>query len=96
MFDAKKYFYLIFMFSFLTASLSFHLWAEEGSKETTPDREKVEEQQEKVPAQDQPRITFDSTKYDAGEVWEGDIVSHAFIVKNTGTAQLNILTVRPG
>ena len=61
-----------------------------GTKiETVSDRKSV-------PAENQPRISFDSISYDAGEVWEGDVVSHTFTVKNTGTAQLNIAKVKPG
>jgi len=44
----------------------------------------------------QPAIVIEERQYDAGEVWEGDIVSHSFIVKNTGKAELNISNVKPG
>lgn len=86
---ARNYFYLVMMICFLMASLPFQVWAEEGSK-------KVDGHQEQDSAQNQPRISFDSTSYDAGEVWEGDEVSHTFTVKNTGTAQLDISKVRTG
>lgn len=97
MFGAKKYLYLITGLSFLTTSFSLHLWAEEGLKKVRSlELAKAESQQEQSSAQAQPQISFDSTSYNAGEVWEGDEVSHTFIVKNTGTAQLNISRVRPG
>lgn len=96
MFGAKKYLYLIALLCFLAISFSFHSWAEKRSKEGVPDRERPENQQEQAPVQDQPRISFDAIKYDAGEVWEGEEVAHTFIVKNTGTAQLDIKNVRAG
>ena len=86
---ARDYVYQVILICFLMTPLSFQTWAEEGSK-------KADGQQEQALEQNQPRISFDSTSYDAGEVWEGDEVSHAFTVKNTGTAQLDISRVRTG
>ena len=97
MFDVRKCVYLVVMFCFLIVPLSFQVWAEEELKKiATSERQKAENQQEQAPAQNQPQISFDNTKYNAGEVWEGEEVSHTFIVKNTGTAQLNINKVRAG
>ena len=86
---ARDYFYLVVLICFLMAPLSFQAWAEEGSK-------KADGQQGQASAQNQPRISFDSTSYDAGEVWEGDEVSHTFTVKNTGTVELAISRVKTG
>jgi hypothetical protein len=44
----------------------------------------------------QPHITIDAPDYDAGEVWENEDIVHAFIVRNTGTAQLDITNVKAG
>mgnify|MGYP001104455424 FL=1 len=44
----------------------------------------------------QPHITIDAPEYDAGEVWENEDIVHAFIVRNTGTAQLDITNVKAG
>lgn len=97
MFNARKYIYLMVVFSFLITSFPLHLWAEEGSRKIKSlDLQKTESQQEKALAQNQPRISFDDTRYDAGEVWEGEKVFHTFTVKNTGTAQLNIKKVKGG
>ena len=96
MFDAKKILYLIVVLCFLTISLPLRLWTKEGAKDRASDQQKAESQQEQAPTRDNPKISFDSHHYDAGEVWEGDEVSHTFTVKNTGTAQLNISKVRPG
>ncbi len=94
MFTVKKHFHLIVMLCFLTISLSFqYLWAKETLKNKT-DKQRAEEKQEKAPGQKQPKISFDSIKYDAGEVYEGDVIIHAFSVQNTGTAQLNIKKVK--
>ena len=82
MFAAKKYFYLMGVCCFLLASSSLHLWAKEGSK-VSSEQQKAEGRQEQAPAQNQPQISIDAVDYDAGEVWEGDTVSHSFIVKNT-------------
>ena len=86
---ARDYFYLVVLICFLMAPLSFQAWAEGGSK-------KADGQQGQASAQNQPRISFDSTSYDAGEVWEGDEVSHTFTVKNTGTVELDIKKVKTG
>ena len=80
MFSKKKCFYSIVAISFLATSLPFYYLWAE----------------EKASAQAQPQISFDATSYDAGEVWEGDNVSHTFIVKNTGKVQLDITKVKPG
>lgn len=52
--------------------------------------------EEKASAQAEPQISFESTHYDAGEIWEGKEVIHTFTIKNTGTAQLTIEKVKPG
>jgi hypothetical protein len=66
-------------------------------KVTVQPKNKAEAKQEKAPATGkQPAISFDANQFDAGEVWEGDIVTHSFIVKNTGTGELNIYNVKPG
>lgn len=44
----------------------------------------------------QPSLVIEQNLFDAGEVWEGDIVTHSFIVKNTGKGELNISNVKPG
>ena len=43
-----------------------------------------------------PIAEIPSPRYDAGTHWEGDIVTHAFEVKNTGSGELRILHVKPG
>ena len=45
---------------------------------------------------DQPHLVIESPKHDVGDVWEGEDIIHSFIVKNTGTAQLDIKNVKAG
>ena len=37
-----------------------------------------------------------SPRHDAGTHWEGEIVTHVFEVKNSGSSELRILNVKPG
>ena len=91
-----KYFGLLIIAFFLGISLSFSpLRAKEGMIKATVKKKPVENPQVQS-SEEQPTISFDTTTYDAGEVWEGDTVSHSFSVKNTGTAVLNIKNVKPG
>lgn len=97
MFSRRICFYAIIVLSFLATSLPLrYLWAEESPKMKVSDQQKAEGQKENLPTKNQPQISFDATRYDAGEVWEGDKTSHTFTVKNTGTAQLNIEKVKAG
>jgi len=43
-----------------------------------------------------PVVEITSPRHDAGTHWEGDIVTHGFEVKNTGSSELKILNVKPG
>ncbi len=52
--------------------------------------------QNKAAGGPQPHITIDAPEYDAGEVWENEDIVHAFTVRNTGTAQLDITNVKAG
>ena len=87
---------IIMMLSFLATSLLFSsVNAKEPMIKATVKKKPVESTPEQLSG-DQPTISFDATTFDAGEVWEGDTVSHSFTVKNTGTAVLNINNVKPG
>jgi len=43
-----------------------------------------------------PVLDIPSPRYDAGTHWEGEVVSHTYQVKNTGSEELRILSVKPG
>jgi hypothetical protein len=43
-----------------------------------------------------PRLEIRETSFDFKEAFEGEKVSHDFMVKNTGNAVLNITKVSPG
>jgi len=92
------YFSILIIACFLATSLSFRsLRAEEGIiKEVTVQKKTTESTQSQSSKKNQPSISFDATTFDAGEVWEGDTVTHSFTVKNTGTGELTIKSVKPG
>jgi len=48
------------------------------------------------PATAKPILDIPSPRYDAGTHWEGEVVSHTYQVKNTGSEELRILSVKPG
>jgi hypothetical protein len=87
----------IFVFCFLAASSSFHhSQAGEASIDHIREVQQNKRIQETTSAHNYPHISFDSPQYDAGEVYEGAVIAHDFIVKNTGTALLDITDVKPG
>jgi hypothetical protein len=43
-----------------------------------------------------PTLEIPSPRHDAGTHWEGEVVSHTYQVKNTGSEELRILSVKPG
>ena len=96
MFDVRKYVCLTLVVCFLSGLVTFRVWAEETVKQGAATRTKSKLQQEQASSAENPRISFDAITYDAGELWEGDVVSHDFIVKNTGTSELAIKSVKPG
>jgi hypothetical protein len=44
--------------------------------------------------EDGPRIQFQETDHDFGEVWQGERVEHAFVFENVGSSTLEIINVR--
>ena len=86
MLNVKKCIHLCIVVLLATALFPLNsLWAEEKAEKSTAAGE-----------QDQPHISLDSTRFDAGEVDEGAVIVHGFTVKNTGTAPLNIEKVKAG
>jgi hypothetical protein len=56
----------------------------------------VNPSQETAAPQEAPAIQIAEDNFDFGEAIEGEEVSHAYQVKNTGAATLHISQVRPG
>ena len=50
----------------------------------------------KVLAQPKPKIVVDSLLHNYGDVIRGEKVSHAFVIKNQGKANLIIKDAKPG
>jgi len=48
------------------------------------------------PGAAKPTLDIPSPRHDAGTHWEGEVVSHTYQVKNTGSEELQILSVKPG
>lgn len=44
----------------------------------------------------EPVVEIPAPRYDAGTHWQGEAVTHAFEVKNSGNGELKILSVKPG
>ena len=49
-----------------------------------------------APAGASPKISVELASHDFGLVWAGDTLRHAFTLRNTGTAPLQISNVKPG
>jgi hypothetical protein len=43
-----------------------------------------------------PVLEIPAPRHDAGTHWEGEVVSHTYQVKNTGSDVLRVLSVKPG
>jgi hypothetical protein len=67
-------------------------------KENTPSEsiQKKEEGADKGETRAVPDMVLKNNEYDVGEVYEGDPVAHAFIIKNRGKGDLVIQSVKPG
>jgi len=72
-----------------------NLWAEKESKKGLSPQQKDTHQQKEGYTENQPTLSLDYSQYDAGVVYEGDEILHTFIIKNVGTAVLNINKVSP-
>jgi hypothetical protein len=93
----KKCSCFIFVCCFLSVVPSFHSWVAVGTAhETSAGLRTSNDDTMNGTAENDPHIAFDAAQFDVGEVFEGAVVSHDFIVKNTGTAQLQISDVKPG
>ena len=97
MLRVKKGFYLIAVLYFLTGSFSMGVYAGESSEKRVKNNHTVKtDGQGHTPDEKQPRVAFDSTTFDAGEVWQGSEVTHDFTVRNIGNAALTITRLKSG
>jgi len=81
----KKYVFILSLCFLIAALFPSYTGAQEAEStpgDTSPDKV--------------PRLAIDAAKFDAGAVYEGQTVVHAFTVKNTGTAELSIKDVKAG
>jgi hypothetical protein len=79
-----------------TPNLKSPSFTVKGSNITPVKPESVEKQSGQTASGNQPRIAIDSASYNIGEIWEGEDIIHSFVLKNTGTAQLDIKNVKAG
>jgi len=43
-----------------------------------------------------PKLTVDQETFDAGTIYKSDKLEHAFVIKNAGNSDLNIVSATPG
>jgi len=43
-----------------------------------------------------PKMAVDQETFDAGTIYKSEKLEHAFVIKNTGNSDLNILSATPG
>ncbi len=67
-----------------------------GANITPVEQESGNKQSDKSTTGDQPHLSIDPSSHNVGEIWEGEDIIHSFIVKNTGTATLDIKNVKAG
>lgn len=69
----------------ISAQINMHVG---GKKQSTDD--------DTAESTDAPQMVIEQPVFEAGEVWQGEIVSHDFIIKNKGKGPLKILKAKPG
>ena len=67
-----------------------------SAQQTVFDKPASETSQNASQASQLPRLQIDETSFDFGTVDEGEIVRHAFKVRNLGSGELQIARVNPG
>ena len=86
----KSIFFFLILFSIITACADKNINDQlPGSIVNNPASAKGG-----APEGNYPILSFDSTEFDFGSLKEGDVVSHTFKFKNTGTSNLVITDVR--
>jgi hypothetical protein len=77
------------------AELESRLADLEGKKSATPSANPTVTTPEVKPEGPLPIMEFDKLEHDFGNIKEGDIVEHTYVVKNTGEAPLIIQSAQP-
>ena len=95
MLTEKKYVFILSL-CFLTAGLFSSYPGVQEATATPSDQQEPASTPNNTSPEKVPHIAIDATDYDAGEIYEGATIVHAFTVKNTGTAELAIKDVKAG
>ena len=91
MFTERKCVFIMMLCFLATLLFSPCPGAQELSEKTPSNQREPESAEGK-----QPHVTIDAPTYDAGDIYEGERISHSFTIKNTGTAELVIEDVKAG
>ena len=83
----KKHVRLTLMLTFMSWLLAGLLWAQTKTDSNA---------QTEVPKAGGPKLIIKQKEFHFGDVAEGDVLSHEFVVSNEGHAVLQIQNVKPG
>lgn len=83
----KKYARLTLMLTLVSWFLAGSLWAQTKTDSNA---------QTEVPKAGGPKLVMKQKEFHFGDVAEGDVLSHEFVVSNEGDAVLQIQNVKPG
>ena len=72
------------------------VWAQEAKKPDAPQPPQTPSAPPAAIAQIPPQAVVVSEMFDAGDVVKGIKVEHAFVIRNTGKGELEILSAKPG
>jgi hypothetical protein len=87
-------FFLMVSFYLGTQNVTFSASQEKATVSKTPPAEK--KQPPKESDEPLPEIFLETKEHDSGAVYEGNVVTHTFAVKNKGKGELRIQSVKPG
>jgi hypothetical protein len=87
-------FFLMVSFYLGTQNVTFSASQEKAAVSKTPPAEKKQPPNESD--ESLPEIFLETKEHDGGVVYEGNLVTHSFAVKNKGKGELHIKSVKPG
>ena len=88
------FFFCAVSFYLGTQNIAFSASQEKATVSKTPPAEK--KQPPKESDEPLPEIFLETKEHDSGAVYEGNVVTHTFAVKNKGKGELRIQSVKPG